>query len=130
MSIDHKKASTKIILILLALIFIIRLVGLTVSPPGFFSDEASFGYNAFSIVETGKDEHGFSFPVFFKALGDYKNPVQVYAMAPVVKIFGLSVFSVRLTSALFGIGSILLFIYFLNILTKNKNLALLGGLVL
>lgn len=130
MEINHKKMFSGTILVLLALTFFIRLVGLTMSPPGFFSDEASFGYNAFSIIETGKDEHGFSFPVFFKALGDYKNPVQVYAMAPVVKIFGLSVFSVRLTSALFGIGSILLFIYFLNILTKNKGLALLGGLVL
>jgi len=130
MKINCKKLFSGTILVLLALTFIVRLVGLTMSPPGFFSDEASFGYNAFSIIETGKDEHGFSFPVFFKALGDYKNPIQIYAMAPIVKIFGLSVFSVRLTSALFGIGSILLFICFLNILTKNKRLSLLGGLVL
>jgi len=130
MTINSEKIFSKLILLLLVITFVIRLVGLTKSPPGFFSDEASFGYNAFSIAETGKDEHGFFMPVFFKALGDYKNPIQIYAMAPIVKIFGLSIFSVRLTSALFGMGSILLFIYFINILTKNKNLALLGGIVL
>jgi len=115
---------------LIAITFIIRLTGLAFSPPGFFCDETSIGYNAYSILMTGKDEHGIAFPVFFKAFGDFKNPVYVYLATIPIKLFGLSVFSVRLTSALLGIGSILLFIYFLYLLKKNWVFALSGGLIM
>lgn len=30
------------------------------TPVGFYVDEASMGYNAFSILKTGKDEYGLS----------------------------------------------------------------------
>lgn len=125
-----EKNISKILFILLLASILLRLVYFTKSPPGIFLDEASFGYNAFSIAQTGHDEHGFFMPVYFQAFGDYKNPVQVYAMVPIIKIFGLSVFTVRFTSALFGIGSILLFIYLLYLTTKNKNFSMLGGLIL
>jgi len=115
---------------LVAITFIIRLSGLEFSPPGFFCDETSIGYNAYSILQTGKDEHGIRFPVFFKAFGDFKNPVYVYLATLPIKIFDLNVFSVRLTSALLGIGSILLFIYFLHLLKKDWVFALAGGLVM
>lgn len=115
---------------LIAITFVIRLSGLTFSPPGFFCDETSIGYNAYSILKTGKDEHGIKFPVFFKAFGDYKNPVYVYLATIPIKIFDLSVFSVRLTSALLGIGSILLFVYFLYLLRKDWIFALGGGLIM
>jgi hypothetical protein len=115
---------------LIAITFIIRLTGLGFSPPGFFCDETSIGYNAYSIMLTGKDEHGIILPVFFKAFGDYKNPVFVYLATIPIKFFDLSVFSVRLTSAFLGIGSILLFIYFLYLLKRDWIFALAGGLVM
>ena len=115
---------------LIAITFIIRLSGLTFSPPGFFCDETSIGYNAYSILETGKDEKGIAWPVFFKAFGDFKNPVYIYLASLPIKFFGLEVFSVRLTSALLGIGSILLFIYFLYLIKGNWAFALLGGLIM
>lgn len=79
---------------LIAVTFIIRLTGLTFSPPGFFCDETSIGYNAYSILMTGKDEHSISFPVFFKAFSDFKNPVYIYLATIPIKFFDLSVFSV------------------------------------
>jgi len=115
---------------LLAITFILRLSGLAFSPPGFFCDETSIGYNAYSILETGKDEKGIRLPVFFKAFGDYKNPVYIYLATIPIKFLGLSVFSVRLTSAVLGIGSILLFIYFLYLIKKSWLFALSGGLIL
>lgn len=126
----NKKIIIYLLAAFIAITFIIRLVGLTSSPPGFFCDEASFGYNAYSILETGKDEWGTSFPVFFRALGDYKNPVFVYLLIPAIKVFGLSIFSVRFTVALLGIFSIIAFIYLAYLLSKNKVLALLGGLTM
>ena len=47
--------------------------------PGLYVDEASIGYNAWTIAHFGVDEHGIHFPLFFEAFGEYKNPIYVYA---------------------------------------------------
>lgn len=125
-----KKLILCVLVFLIAITFIIRFSGLTFSPPGFFCDETSIGYNAYSILETGKDEKGIAFPVFFKAFGDFKNPVYIYLATIPIYLFDLNVFSVRLTSALLGVGSILLFIYFLYLLRRDWIFALGGGLVM
>jgi len=65
-------------------------------------DEASWGYNAFSILATGKDEYGSAYPLSFKAFGDYKQPVYVYAEILPMELFGVNAFSVRFPSAFFG----------------------------
>jgi hypothetical protein len=43
-------------------------------PPGFAIDESSICYNAYTISQTGCDEYGQSWPLFFRAFGEYKNP--------------------------------------------------------
>jgi 4-amino-4-deoxy-L-arabinose transferase-like glycosyltransferase len=85
-----------------ALALVMRIYRLADIPNGFHVDEASIGYNARCILETGRDEHGEFLPLFFRAFGEYKNPVFIYACAPVIGLLGPDVFSVRLTSALFG----------------------------
>ncbi len=65
-------------------------------------DEVSWGYNAYSILITGKDEYGLIYPLSFKAFGDYKQPVYVYSELLPIKLFGLNAFSVRFPSAFFG----------------------------
>lgn len=65
-------------------------------------DEVSHGYNAFSILNTGKDEWGKPFPLIFRAFGDYKLPLYIYLTIIPVAIFGLNVFSLRFVSALSG----------------------------
>lgn len=91
---------------LIVIIFIaslLRIIALDQVPNGFYTDEASIGYNAYSILKTGKDEHGKSMPLYFKAFGEYKNPIYIYAALPFIKVFGLNEFALRLTSAMFGI---------------------------
>ena len=75
-------------------------------PNGFHVDEASIGFNARCILETGRDEHGERFPLYFKAFGEYKNPVFIYSCVPVIALFGSDVSGVRLTSALFGAATV------------------------
>ncbi|KKT42772.1 MAG: hypothetical protein UW64_C0003G0018 [Microgenomates group bacterium GW2011_GWC1_44_37] len=65
-------------------------------------DEASHGYNAYSILLTGKDEWGVRFPLIFRAFGDYKLPFYIYLSTIPVWLFGLSAFTVRFVSALAG----------------------------
>lgn len=95
--------------------FILRAYRLDQIPSGFFADEASIGYNAYTILTKGTDEYGTKYPLFFKAFGEYKSPIQTYSTVPMIKLFGLNEFSVRLTSALYGTLSI----FALYLLTKE-----------
>lgn len=75
-------------------------------PRGFFCDEAAIGYNAYKILTTGKDEYGKSFPIFFRSFGDYKNPVPIYSVIPLVAFLGLNELAVRLASVIYGAGGV------------------------
>ncbi|HKS75616.1 MAG TPA: glycosyltransferase family 39 protein [Terriglobales bacterium] len=70
-----------------------------VLPMGFYVDESSIGYNAHLISLTGADEHGARWPLFFKAFGEYKNPIYIYALAALYKILGYSEWTTRSLSA-------------------------------
>lgn len=78
------------------------------NPPGFFIDEASIAFNALTISRQGVDEYGQSFPLYFRAFGEYKNPVYIYALATLYRITGPSVFVARFLSAIFGFAAALL----------------------
>jgi 4-amino-4-deoxy-L-arabinose transferase-like glycosyltransferase len=71
--------------------------------PGFFIDEASIAYNAHTIAQHGVDEYGLRFPLYFRAFGEYKNPVYIYALAAVYRFTGPSVFAARMLSAVLGL---------------------------
>lgn len=94
------------------LAFILRIVNLGTLPGGFTPDEASFGYDAYSLLKTGQDQWGNAWPSVFKSFGDYKLPIYTYLSIPSVAIFGLSEFAVRLPNALFGTFAVVL-TYFL-----------------
>jgi hypothetical protein len=84
------------------LVVSVHLYRLTQVPSGFFSDEAGIGYAAWGIASDGRDDHGVSWPLFFQSFGDWKNPVEIYITALIVRLGGLSVFTVRLAPALLG----------------------------
>lgn len=109
----QKTVSLVIIFLIILLGFLLRIIQLNVSPPGFNADEAALGYNAYSIIQTGKDEWGQPFPLVFKSFSDYKPGLYVYLDIPFVWFFGLTELSVRLPSILLGTLSILL-IYLLS----------------
>src|SRR5438046_1183056 len=87
------------ILILLIAIFF-RCYQLSKIPPSPSLDEVSIGYNAYSILNTGKDEYGYHFPLLLRAYDDWRPALYVYMVIPFVKLFGLTVFAVRLPSVL------------------------------
>ena len=105
---------------ILVLAAILRFWHLGSNPPGLTPDEASLGYNAYSILKTGKDEYGKWFPVIFKSFGDYKPGLYVYLTVPSVAVLGLNEFAVRLPSALAGVFSVFLIYLIVNRLFPNE----------
>lgn len=97
----------------------LRLFDITEIPHGFFCDEADIGYNGYKLLQTGKDEHGVSFPIFFEAFGEYRLPIPIYSTIPSTWLFGLSEFSVRFTTALSGALTVLIF-YFIGKNIRNR----------
>lgn len=77
--------------------------GAPTNPPGFFIDESSVAYNAHIISETGRDEHNESWPLYFRAFDDYKNPTYVYLLAAVFRVTGPGVAQARYLSATLGV---------------------------
>ncbi len=70
-------------------------------------DEAALGYNAYSILNTGRDEFGTFLPRVLRSFDDYKPPLYAYLAIPPVAAFGLSVWAVRLPAAVFGVLAVL-----------------------
>src|SRR3989344_3343084 len=93
---------------ILILAAILRIWQLGSLPPSLTPDEVALGYNAYSILKTGRDEYGKLLPVVFKSFGDFKPGLYVYWTVPFVAIFGLNEFGTRIPSAVAGIISVYL----------------------
>src|SRR3989344_5725779 len=120
---------SKIVLILIIILAIfLRFWDLNILPPSLNWDEVSIGYNAYSVLKTGRDEWGELMPLSFRAFGDYKLPAYVYLDIPFVYIFGLNEWGVRLPSALLGVGLVILTYLILRNLT-NIRTAVWGALI-
>lgn len=124
-----KKLNIHLVILFLIIIlgFAVRVYKLSDIPHGFFADEASIGYNAYTILTKGTDEYGTQFPVFFRAFGEYKSPVQIYSTVPFIDIFGLNEFSVRLPSVVFGtLAIIAIFLLTKELFKQNKHSKFIG----
>ncbi|MDP3724814.1 MAG: glycosyltransferase family 39 protein [bacterium] len=109
---------------ILLLAALLRFWRIDVVPPGIDWDEAAVGYNAYSLLKTGKDEYGNPWPLTFTSFGDGKLPVIVYATVPSIAAFGLTPLGIRFPSILVGIGTVAV-TYFLTLtIFKKKSIAL------
>ena len=84
-----------------------RITRLGVVPLGLHPDEACEGYDAYSILKTGRDHHGEFLPLAMRSFNDYRMPLFQYSLVPLVAAFGLKASVVRLGSALWGILDLL-----------------------
>lgn len=109
---------------------LLRFFYITKIPNGLYSDEAAYGYNTYSILLTGRDEHGTFLPLAFKSFGDYKAPFYFYFLIPFVKIFGLSEFAVRFPSVILGLALITLVYFFVRHIFQKNILALAASFLI
>jgi len=115
---------------ILLLALFLRVLWLDKYPAGFTQDEAGLGYDAYSLLKTGKDMWGETLPLTLRSFGDYKLPLYSYLAIPSVYIFGLSEFAVRLPGAIFGTLAILACYLMVKRLSENENLAIYSALFL
>src|SRR3989344_3499082 len=97
----------RLIYLILGLIIVaaafIRLYQIGSVPPSPDWDEVALGYNAYSIMLTGHDEYGKFMPIVLQSFDDYKPALYAYLIIPFIKIFDLSIISVRLPAIIFGV---------------------------
>src|SRR3990167_108785 len=110
-----------VLLIIILVGFTLRVWKLTSSPAGLYIDETSIGYDAYSLITTGRDEHGKFMPLFFEAFGEYKLPVYIYSVALTQLLIGTNDLSVRLPAVFFGTLTIPLIFLFSKELLKNSD---------
>lgn len=115
--------------ILIALILIlgilVRIAQITEFPQGLNQDEASSGYEAYSLLTEGIDRNGKFLPVHFISWGSGQNVLYSYLMIPFILIFGLTELAVRLPMAIIGCISLIL-TYFTLKRVKDKKFAIIG----
>ena len=119
-----KKLLPLVFVLLLA--FSLRFYQLGENPPHLNWDEAALGYNAYSILKTGRDEYGIKFPLYLRSFDDYKPPMYVYLTIPSVAIFGLNDWAVRLPSALLGTLTVAMMYFLVKEISDNSKLAILS----
>lgn len=121
------KFSWKHIIIFLAVILIaglLRFYQLDKIPPGLIIDEASEGYNAFSLLFTGKDRYGQSFPILFRSFGSFQAPLYTYLSIIPIYLFGNSIFSIHFVSAVSGVILVITTFILLVDFKKRKKIGL------
>jgi 4-amino-4-deoxy-L-arabinose transferase-like glycosyltransferase len=124
------KKFTLFMLFITLIAFILRVYKISEVPPSLYWEEAAIGYDAYSVVTTGKDYHGNWFPILsFPSFGDYKPSLYFYAVAPLTLLFGRTEFAVRLPSALAGALSVF-FVMQIAYLLYGKKTAIFSGLLL
>ena len=96
-----------LITLILLLAFFLRFYKLDLYP-SLNADEAAIGYNAYSLIQTGYDEHGNSWPIHFESFGDYKPGLYFYLALPFVKFIGLNEWAVRIPGAFLGVVTVFL----------------------
>jgi 4-amino-4-deoxy-L-arabinose transferase-like glycosyltransferase len=108
----------------------LRLYRLDSLPAGFYCDEAGLGYNVYSILQTGRDETGAFLPLFVWSFDtNFKNPVWIYSALLPIHLLGLNELAVRLTSAFYGIATVIA-IFFLGRALMGRWVGLTAALFL
>ena len=124
--IDNKEKLYKYAVYLILIIgILIRIVGITDMPNALNCDEASAGYEAFSLLNYRIDRNGNHNPSFLVAWGSGQNALLTYLIIPLIKIFGLKTIAIRLPMAILGCVSLVI-LYLLLRKISNKKLAIIG----
>ncbi len=113
------------VIFLIAVGIFVRVYNFGMVPNGFNQDEAFAAYEAYSLLNFGKDSAGYTNPTYFVSWGSGMNVLESYLAIPFFYIFGVSETVFRLPQLICGIISLPI-IYFLIKRLFNRKIALIG----
>ncbi|MEK7616939.1 MAG: glycosyltransferase family 39 protein [Patescibacteria group bacterium] len=116
-----------IVLSILILSFLLRILNIENSPASLYGDELTIVLDSYSLLKTGQDQLGNSFPLTFQ-MGAGRPAGYVYGSIPFMAIFGPTALGVRALSILSGIGIIIL-LYFLGRKLFSTNVGLAASFI-
>ena len=106
---------------------LLRICWLGDAPNTFSTDEASNGYDAYSILLTGRDRYGHYLPVLLQAFNDSRESLYVFLIVPLIKLWGLNEFSTRFPSAVAGVLTVPVLYWLALELFKKQKIALFAA---
>jgi len=123
--------NTKLILAIIILVAaFLRLWGLDKVPVSLSGDEVDVGYQAYSILKTGKDYYGNFLPIQLHSQAEWRTPFYSYFATSTVALFGISPYGIRLPAAIFGVLGVVAFYFLALELTKKESIALVAAAIL
>jgi len=110
---------------------LLRLPALESVPPPLNQDEASRGYDAWCLLETGADRHGRPWPLFLESFGpgDFTASLSTCLTIPFVALIGPTATAMRLPDALLGVATVAL-VHSWLLRTLGNGTALIGAAIL
>ena len=78
------------VILVIAVGIFVRVFRFGQLPGGFNQDEAFAAYEAYSLLNFGKDSAGYSFPTYFVSWGSGMNVLESYLSIPFIWLFGCS----------------------------------------
>lgn len=95
-------------------------------PGGLYIDETANLNDLRFMLEHGHDQWGAPFPLYFRSVDDYKNPVYLYLALPWAWVFGANPVSMRIFSVLMIALAALIFRLLARHYGWSRRLALIG----
>ena len=122
---EKKKIYNILFIVLVIIILILRIINWPTTLQEMNCDEAMTAIDAKELAETGQDHNGIQNPVYLLGWGG-QSVILVYLMALCIKIFGYSIFAIRLPMLVVSIVAIFVFYDLVKRMTKNKTIAKIG----
>jgi hypothetical protein len=108
-------------------VLVVQFISMTDRPSGYYIDESSFSWNAWTLDMSGVDEHGRPWPLFFEAFGDWKTAPYIYLLAAVFAVTGPSILAARTVSAVAGVLTVAFLGRLAWRMTRRVEVAVLTG---
>lgn len=126
---SYQNIDVIVVTILMLIGVAVRALSFGQLPCGLNQDEAFAGYEAYSLANYGTDSAGYHNPCYFISWGSGMNVLESYLAIPFVKLFGLSVTTIRLPMLICSCISLFVF-YLLLKEIFNQKVGILGLFIL
>lgn len=118
----YKIVKDNLVLILVCIFAaVLHFIYLDRAPSGWHVDEAGTALDAWYIAHFGTDRYGYSYPVYFYNYGGGQSALYTYLAALLIKIFGFSLYTVRIPAALASLLPLVSGVVILKTIKSDKK---------